>query len=352
MGEQLASHWSAFDRDGFVSAAADNLESLELKERSNQIVQALATFLPDDFEYAASVILASLAPEGDENGQGLTGWAIMPMTHYVGAYGLRHFDLAMNLQKEMTKRFSAEFGIRFLILDDSERALAMMQEWTQDADHHVRRLASEGTRPRLPWAMQLPDFIADPAPLMPLLEALKDDESEYVRRSVANNLNDIAKDHPDLVADIAKRWLKNASPQRQKLVRHACRTLIKQGHTKTLSALGYGPPEVKLEYLNLLTPKVEFGEALQFEVSLTSTAKRSQPLIVDYVIHHRKANGSTSPKVFKWKTIGLKDSATHVATRKHAIRKITTRTYYPGMHGLEMLVNGVSMGECEFELVM
>lgn len=359
MGEHFAKAWPRFDRASFVAAAVKNLNALELKERSAQITAAMATFLPDDFERAAAIMLASLAPDdgGDiaateVNRRGIVGWTIMPMTHYVGLYGLGHFDLSMTLLKEMTKRSSSEFGIRFFLLEDPLRTLSVLGTWTGDPSRHVRRLISEGTRPRLPWAMRLPAFIEDPAPLLPLLEALMDDEEEYVRRSVANNLNDIAKDHPDLVARIAGRWLKGAGRDRERLVRHACRTLIKQGHRGTLEALGYGPPSVELEKLEILTPEVPFGEALLFELSLKSTSGHPQPLIVDYAIHHRKANGKTTAKVFKWKTTTLKPLATLTAKRKHAIRKITTRVYYPGVHTLEILVNGVSLGAADFALLM
>jgi len=359
MGDHFARVWPAFDRTGFVSAASRGLEKLELKERSAQITAAMVVFLPDDFKESAAIILASLAPVAGVNigntkvnRDGLDGWAVMPMSDFVGIYGRSHFDLAMSLQKEMTKRSSSEFGIRYLIIEDPQRALATMAKWTDDPDHHVRRLVSEGSRPRLPWGMRLPVFVTAPSPLLPLLEALKDDESEYVRRSVANNLNDIAKDHPDLVAGVAGKWLRKADRNRKKLVRHACRTLIKQGHKKTLSALGYGPPRIELEQFTIKTPLVNFGEPLVFELSLTSTSKKAQALIVDYAIHHRKANGSTTPKVFKWKTITLDQQTSHAAIRKHPLRKITTRVYYPGTHRVEILINGVSFGGGEFELVM
>jgi len=252
----------------------------------------------------------------------------------------------------MTKRSSSEFGIRFFLLEEPKRTLSTLEKWTRDSNHHVRRLVSEGTRPRLPWAMQLPAFVKDPAPILPLLEMLKDDEEEYVRRSVANNLNDIAKDHPDRVAKIAGQWLAGASKDRKKLVNHACRTLIKKGHQKTLKALGYGPARIELKKLKILTARVAFGDALLFELCLTSTSKKPQPLIIDYAIHHRKANGSTTAKVFKWKKITLESCATLSAKRKHAIKKITTRVYYPGTHKLEIMVNGVSLGTKTFKLVM
>jgi len=256
------------------------------------------------------------------------------------------------LFKEMTKRSSSEFGIRFFLLAEPGRTLSVLESWVGDSNVHVRRLISEGTRPRLPWAMRLPAFIDDPAPLLPLLAALKDDGEEYVRRSVANNLNDIAKDHPDIVSRIARQWLKGADKNRRKLIRHACRTLIKQGHKGTLKALGYGTPCVEMDMLRISTPRVTFGTALEFELSLTSTADRPQSLVVDYAIHHRKANGATTPKVFKWKTATLAPGATLRAKRKHAIRKITTRVYYPGKHRLEIFVNGVSLGIEDFELIM
>lgn len=358
MGMHFTNVWPEFDQAGFATMATNNLDALELKERSMQITKALAVFLPDDFEHAATVMLESLAPEDDryikvdESDQGIVSWAVMPMVDYVGLNGLEHFNLSMTLFKEMTKRSSSEFGIRFFILAEPERTLSVLKTWLDDPNHHVRRLISEGTRPRLPWAMRLPVFIENPSPVLELLDALKDDEEEYVRRSVANNLNDIAKDHPDIVAKIAGQWLRDADMNRKKLVKHACRTLIKQGHQETLKILGYDTPRVKLEKLEIVTPHVNFDDALFFEMALTSTSSQSQNLIIDYAIHHRKANGSTSPKVFKWKTATLKSSAVLKTKRKHAIKKITTRTYYPGTHHLEILVNGVSLGSKDFELIM
>ncbi|MBT6346655.1 MAG: DNA alkylation repair protein [Nitrospina sp.] len=359
MAEHFTKTFSDFDAAGFIKLAGNNLESLELKQRSTQITRTMRTFLPDDFEESAEIILASLAPVDVDNidnskinNQGLCGWAIMPMADYVGLYGHDYFDFSMKLLKEMTQRFSSEFGIRYFLLKDSPRTLSVLKKWARDPNYHVRRLVSEGTRPRLPWAMRLPAFIEDPTPLLPLLEVLKDDKEEYVRRSVANHLNDIAKDHPVTVEKLSKKWLIGASKEREKLVRHACRTLIKRGHQGTLKVLGFHPPQIELNTFNIMTPLVPFGDALIFELCLTSTRKRVQPLIIDYAIHHRKANGSTTAKVFKWKTLTLASLATFEATKKHAIKKITTRNYYPGTHHLEILVNGISLGIKNFELVM
>ncbi len=354
MGGHLHRTWPKFDKAGFVDMATDGLEKLELKQRSEHITKALTAFLPDDFEQATSIMLGSLAPYNEdwqEGGErGITGWGTLPMNRYVSMHGLNHFDLSMAFFKEVTSRFSAEFDIRFFLINDQQRTLDLLERWARDPHYHVRRLVSEGTRPRLPWAMKLQSFIDNPMQIMPLLEILRDDKEEYVRRSVANNLNDIAKDHPDLVAGIAKDWLINADKYRERLVKHACRTLIKQGHKATLEALGYGEPDVVLEALCIQDERVKFGGALLFDIVLQSTSNVSQNLIIDYVIHHRKANGSTSPKVFKWKNMILKPDATISATKKHNIKTITTRAYYNGIHAVEIFVNGVSLGKQDFEL--
>ncbi|MGO1118089.1 hypothetical protein ACTL6U_05270 [Rhodovibrionaceae bacterium A322] len=359
MGRHFKRAWPGFDEPGFVALATRDMEKLELKERSDQIKDAMRQCLPQSFAEAAPVLMRSLHPVDDVDLSNLTmdedgirGWATMPMTDYVGSYGLEDFSLGLEVQREITKRGSSEFGVRPFIDQDQDKALGIMADWAEDGNYHVRRLLSEGTRPRLPWAMRLPKLVADPTPLFPLLEKLKDDPKEYVRRSVANNLNDIAKDHPDRVADVAGRWLKGASPERGKLVRHACRSLVKAGHQPTLDALGFKKPEIEIRALNVTTPSVTFGSELQFDLSLASRAQREQNLVIDFVIHHRKANGKTSPKVFKWKTLTLPAGADHQVEKKHAIKPITTRVYYPGLHHLEIKINGQSFGQKDFELVM
>ncbi len=355
MADRLAAAWPSFDTSAFQSLAGADLESLELKQRSAQITQAMVACLPEDFPTTAGVLLAALgptpaAPLALDEPDGLSGWAIMPLSDYVGLHGCDHFDLSMDLLKQMTKRFTAEFAVRYFLIEDAPRTIEKLASWLDDPSEHVRRLISEGTRPRLPWAMSLPMFIADPSPVLPLLEALKDDPHEYVRRSVANNLNDIAKDHPDVVARIAQDWLVGASESRRRLVRHACRSLIKQGHSDVLAAFGYSAPSMSVERFEIKTPRVQFGDALEFDLVLSSTLKAPQPLIIDYAVHHQKANGSTSPKVFKWKTTTLMPGVDLAASRRHPMRPVTTRTYYPGRHSLEILVNGSSVASAEFEL--
>ncbi len=359
MAEHFKRQWPRFDAKGFVTAATKDLDALELKARTERITDTMIEYLPADFEKAGEIILASLGHPLDDDisagtvdAKGIAGWAITPLTHYVGLRGHDHFDLSMTLLKEMTKRASSEFGIRFFLLESPAKTLSVLKTWTTDNNPHVRRLVSEGIRPRLPWAMRLPIFIKDPLPVIDLLERLKDDDEEYVRRSVANNLNDIAKDHPDVVAEIAAQWIKGASEERKKLIRHACRTLIKNGHKKTLEVLGFKTPKIKQASIDILTPEVVFGDALQFTLSLCSDFNQDQALMIDYIIHHQKANGTTSPKVFKWRMTTLPANKMLSSTKKHAIKEITTRVYYPGVHTVEVMVNGVSVGAADFQLLM
>jgi len=359
MAVHFQAQWPEFDVKTFSNAAVKDLDALELKERSDQIMAAMEESLPSDFSIAGQIILDSLSPalEGDifavtVDDAGIAGWAVMPIAHYVGLNGRDHFDLSMSLFKELTKRFTSEFGIRFFLLESPKKTLSVLKTWTKDNNHHVRRLVSEGTRTRLPWAMRLPLFIQDPSPVIELLELLRDDPEEYVRRSVANNLNDIAKDHPDLVINIVEDWMENASKERKKLLRHACRTLIKSGHKRVLAVFGYESPNIRNVVFIINTLDVLFGGVVEFSLSLESGAKNDQPLMIDYIIHHRKANGKTSPKVFKWSDKSLKAKKALNVSKKHAIKKITTRVYYPGEHRIEVMVNGTSVAIGTFNLLM
>lgn len=208
---------------------------------------------------------------------------------------------------------------------------------------------SEGTRPRLPWGMRLQALVEDPSPTLPLLEALKDDPEEYVRRSVANHLNDIAKDHPGVVVEVARRWWSEGDETRRRLVRHALRSLVKQGHPGALAVLGFGAPSVVVRW-RADGVVVLGGAPLQLEAVLRSTSKKKQRLLVDFALHHQKANGKTSPKVFKWTERELAPGETVTLTKAHAMRPVTTRRYYPGLHAAELMVNGRSMGMVAFQL--
>lgn len=358
IGGHVAQHHAGFDRLGFEADILEELDSLELKQRAALIARYLDHHLPRELSARFAILQSMLHPmtevafDRGSDEQGIRGWGMMPLGMVVAASGLDDFDASFALLKEMTKRATAEFDVRPFLARDQDQALAIMAPWVKDESVHVRRLVSEGTRPRLPWGMRLQALVADPAPTLPLLEALKDDPEDYVRRSVANHLNDIAKDHPELVADIAKRWLKGADRNREKLVRHACRSLIKQGHTATLEAFGLNPPEIRVEGPQVLTTEVAYGDALGFNIELVSTSSKTQDLVIDYLIHFRKANGTLAPKVFKWTKLTLAPGERLTLSRSHAIRPITTRVYYGGKQAVSLRINGQDFGFSEFELVM
>ncbi len=347
-----------FSKEAYEAEILAELEPLELKQRARLIADVTARHLPEDLDARFAILRAVLHPDTGESfdwssdDKGICGWGVMPLSMIVSDCGMDDFEKSFDLLKDMTKRATAEFDVRPFLAADQERALNIMAPWTSDPNVHVRRLVSEGTRPRLPWGMRLQRLVEDPAPALPLLEALKDDPEEYVRRSVANHLNDIAKDHPDLVADIAARWLENGDKNRQKLVRHACRSLIKQGHRATLDAFGLGAPEIELDGPTIDNRNVQYGETVSFSVDLKSTSKKPQDLVIDYVVHFKKANGTLAPKVFKWTKTNLKAGESLTLERAHAIKPITTRVYYGGTQAISLRINGQDFGYCEFELQM
>ena len=359
LAQALKRRWPGFDAKGFTAAAVKDFKKLEMKQRAHQIAAALGSYLPPDVPRALKLLTATLRPLDktgepiDDGSTGLAGMVIWPMGEYVARYGLDHVDDSLAALRALTIRSTAEFAIRPFLQQHQRRVLGVLKKWAKDPNEHVRRLVSEGSRPRLPWGLRLKSFVADPSPILPLLDILKDDPSEYVRRSVANSLNDIAKDHPDLVAALTKRWMKGASKERARLVRHACRTLIKAGHGKTLAALGYAArPKVKLSGFVLSTPKVKYGAHAAFALELRSESASPQNIVLDYVVHHVKKNGGTSPKVFKWKTLVLKPKQSLRLEKRHALRPITTRVYYPSGHRIEVMINGRVLDSADFELVL
>ncbi|MBX4925064.1 DNA alkylation repair protein [Rhizobium binae] len=349
MADRLAAHAPSFDKAHFVKLATDGLVALELMERAALIRDALFVTLPEDFSDAAAILKASLPASGKP---GLTGWMLLPINQFIAARGLDHFELGLDLLKALTPHFTAEFGIRPFIHRDQRRALAIISGWVDDPDQHVRRLASEGTRPRLPWAMRLTQLVRNPAPILPILSALMDDPEDYVRRSVANSLNDIAKDHPDMVAAFIAGQIEDASPERRRLLKHASRTLLKNGHAQALANFGFGSAASLACELRLLNGEVMFGEGLDFAIRVTNGGGAAQSVMIDYAIHHVKADGSLSPKVFKCKTIALAPGQSHAIERRHAMRAITTRRYYPGQHRIAILVNGAEGASETFILKM
>ena len=245
---------------------------------------------------------------------------------------------------------SSEFAVRSFISADPERALGIMKAWAADSNEHVRRLASEGSRPRLPWGMKLKMLVQNPEPCAAILEALKDDESLYVRRSVANHLNDITKDHPEWVLSRLEMWDLEKEHLRW-IARHACRTLIKRGHPRALKLFGFGG-KVAVEADVQLTPsKLRLGDRLQIAATIRSTTKKPQSLAIDYVIHYVKARGAAFEKVFKWTEIELPSQGQISLTKSQIIRDFTTRKHHAGHHVVEVQINGCRLARAGFDLL-
>lgn len=335
----------------FVDACMTGLAELELTARAWHIADAMHGHLPRPFSAAADVLVASLGPEIPPTGNnGIAPLRYLPHVFFVQKYGLDDFEAAMRAQFELTKRFSAESSIRAFLVKYPEQTYARLREWARNDDAHVRRLVSEGTRPRLPWAPRLRAFQEDPRPVIDLLDPLKDDPALYVRRSVANSLNDIGKDHPDLAVEVCRRWLKDASPGREWIVRHALRSLVKKGHRGALRVLGVAGKS-SVSFANVRVPSsVRIGGRLRFSFEIVSTGKRCQELLIDYAVHFVKANGGTRPKVFKLRRIELSPSAFVTLESTVSFKDMTTRKHYPGRHRIDVLINGVSHPLAEFEV--
>ncbi len=342
-----------FAADAFRAEVMAELPALELSGRSTLVADALARHLPADFPTALPLVLQAMGADPGGPADATAGFRFMPLLELVGRQGLHHFDLSIAALREMTKRFSAEFAIRPFLRHDLHRTLAHLLDFAADPDPRVRRLASEGTRPRLPWSFQLTALVRDPSPTLPLLERLRDDPDPVVRRSVANHLNDIAKDHPELLLGLATRWSDGAPPERQALLRHALRTLVKKADPTALALLGAAPSQhLQVSELAVTTPTVPFGDAVEFTFTVTSTAPTPTQVVLTYAIHHLKADGRLAPKVFKLSTRTIAPGATLTLTRRHALRPITTRRYYPGAHAVEVFANGASSGTQPFTLLM
>jgi 3-methyladenine DNA glycosylase AlkC len=353
LGEMVQVAFPEFDGDRYLALALDGFKELELTDRARQIAAALAEVLPQDRERAMEIVIDSLGPEAEEAGlTGMESFLYLPLVFFVADHGIDHFETAMRAQYELTKRFTAEFSIRAFIQRYPEKALQRLAEWATDPDPHVRRLVSEGTRSRLPWAPRLRAFQEDPSPALELLELLKDDPEEYVRRSVANNLNDISKDHPERVVEVAARWLVDASDDRERLVRHALRTLVKAGHAGALELLGFSVDSpVVVRSVSLRPDVVPIGEKLRIEVELENPSPEAAGALVDLRVHFVKARGSTASKVFKGAQLELDPGSLATVRKTISLAQQSTRKHYPGTHSVEVLVNGVQHPGGTFEVV-
>jgi len=329
---------------------AVRLTGASFSERGRLVRDALLADLPTAYgSFERAIRKAMRDPQ-------FTGWMIWPVTEAVAVRAVpAAFDKGLALVADLTSRLTGEFALRTFLDADLDRTLATARQWTESPDEHVRRLASEGTRPRLPWARRVAAVLDDPQSTVPILDALHRDPSPYVRRSVANHLNDISRSDPALAVDVATRWLTTETPRSTTetlaLVRHALRTLVKAADPGALALLGFPPPAgLTVVGPSLGATAVRVGDELPFEFTLRNDGGAEVRLAVDYVVHHRKANGSLSPKVFKLTVRTLAAGESVTINRRHSFRPISTRVYHPGEHAVELQVNGRTFGRTSFEL--
>lgn len=351
IGADVQNAWAHFDLKVFERDVLVDLDRSSLIERSWLITNAMHDQFPASFCKCAPILLELI----DEAGRRAhidvrKGFYFMPFGNFVAAHGLAHFELSMELLKALTKRFTAEFAIRPFLENHQAQTLAQLYEWTEDSDEHVRRLVSEGSRPRLPWGTRLRAFQKDPTPVIGLLEKLKADGSLYVRRSVANNLNDIAKDHPGLVIELLKKWSGTQDEGTHWIIKHASRSLVKAGNSDALALLGFDPKvQVKLSELKV-PPNVLMGGEVEFSFKVQSRERTSKELMVDFVVLYMKGNGKQAPKVFKLAKCTLEAGEIRTFSKKISFKPISTRKFHKGKHSIEIQVNGQRHGWVDFTL--
>ena len=350
---RIHNNYPQFQSKKFLASIFDTLHTLELKERSLLITDALTKHLPFDYEKNLSILMNSLPIENtDLEVTGFEGFIMMPLCSFVSRHGLEHFELSTSALYELTKRFTSEFDIRFFIERYPEKMLEKFTQWAEDDNVHIRRLVSEGTRSRLPWAFQLKKYIDDPSEIIPLLTLLKDDSELYVRRSVANNLNDISKDNPDMVIALLKQWQDADNKNMKWLIKHALRTLLKKGNEDALSLLGFSPSDALAVDISLSKEIVSLGNALEMIIKIKSSSKNEIPLMIDFIVWYQKANGKLLPKVFKLKQTVIKAKSSIEIKKLHKFADYSTRKHYAGKHQIALQINGKVYEKVTFDLSM
>ena len=343
IADELSALSSSFDRERFLAHTLDGLASRELMDRMRRTSEAVALSLPLAYRKQIEVLRA-LAPRIGHSFIGIF------LSDFVAQHGLDDFGTSLDALKFFTRFGSAEFAIRPFIARDPAQTLALMRDWSRDPDEHVRRLASEGSRPRLPWGRRLTFLVTDPSPTFPILENLRADPSLYVRKSVANHLNDIAKDHPDRVVALLATW--DASDARTAwIIRQALRTLIKAGDPRALALIGAGTVAKLSDTRLTATPRaLMLGDTLTLAATFTSRSSKTQRLVIDYVVHYARTRGSAARKVFKWKALDLPPRSTATLSKRQVIRDFSTRRHHPGAHRIELQINGRILAETTFSL--
>jgi 3-methyladenine DNA glycosylase AlkC len=338
----LKSAYPGFDENQFLTFIYDDeWEQREFKQRIRHVSVALRESLPQSYDSSIEILL-SIAPQ-------CKGVEYLFFPDFVEVFGLDNWETSILALEQFTKYSSSEFAVRPFILKNQPKMMNQMQHWALDEDEHIRRLASEGCRPRLPWAPVLTALKKDPTPILPILEKLKDDPSLYVRKSVANNLNDISKDHPNLLKQIVREW-RGQHPHTDWILKHASRSLLKKGDVEILQLFGYSSAaNIGVQNFTLSCDQLPLGEILTFSFDVINESFESQNLRIEYGIDFMKANGKQARKIFHLSQKTYSCGTTHL-TREHVFKNLTTRKHYEGLHGLVILINGEEKAKSEFIL--
>jgi len=341
--EVIKKEYSSFKVEEFIKAVIDETwEDLELKARGRHVTLKLGEFLPSNYKEAIKVI--------DKAIDKYEGLVIMSFNDYIEVFGQdkENLDVSIDALGRYTEYMSSEFAVRPFIINYEEKMMKQMYAWSKDKNEDRRRLSSEGCRPALPWGQALPKYKEDPTPILPILEQLKDDPSLYVRKSVANNLNDISKTRPDVVIKIAKDWY-GKSANTDWIVKHACRTLLKKGNPEALAIFGYSnTTSVEVKDFSKKEKSIKVGEDINF--SFTIKTKEATKVRLEYGVDYVKSNGKTNRKIFQLSESSFKANENKKYNRKHSFEDVSTRKHYTGTHSITIIVNGVEQGILDFEL--
>ena len=344
LAKDIIGYDDKFDSKNFIKHIInENWEVKELKERMRFITETLNSFLNHSYPQQIKILSQVVT-----NYKGLQG---MLFPDFVQVYGLDDYDTSIKALELFTQHSTAEFAIRPFIEKYPNQTMQQMLLWSKHKNEHLRRLSSEGTRPKLPWASPLKEFIKNPKPCLPILKNLKNDESLYVRKSVANHLNDISKNQPELVLSICNKWHGN-SKNTNWIVKHALRTLLKKGDKKALAIFGLdNAKQLEVNNLTLSKKEIKIGDFLFFEFDVINQSNKEMAIRLEYKIDYVKANGSTSAKVFQLSEFSLNAQQSKSFKRKQWFKQLSTRVHYPGIHKITLIINGDEKESVNVKLV-
>lgn len=339
--------YPAFMAEDFIAEVMDKTwDLLELKARMRRITTNLGKYLPPNYEQALGILDKTIA----NYSIGVVDSGLLYFPDFVEVYGQDdcYWDLSMSALERYTKYSTAEFAVRPFIIRNEVRMMAQMASWAEHDNEHVRRLASEGCRPALPWGQALTSFKKDPLPVIRILEKLKADPSQYVRKSVANNINDISKTHPDLIVELVQDWY-GENEYTNWIVKHGCRTLLKKGNKAVLDIFGFADTDcVNVNNFTLEAMSVSVGESITF--SFLIEAIKETKIRIEYAIDYVKANGKCSRKIFKISELSLEKNERKSYSKVHSLANTSSRKHYPGIYSITIIVNGVERGTLNFEV--